>query len=180
MRLPIARRLGPRAAVDRAPAGVQVGFDHVVRLDRTGRHRAGLERPARQSRLRRLLRQPGTAVDPAIHGQLRPVLRPGSEEGFEDATVPPAGDGYVYLAQGENFDCGMGSLGLTSAEIPRSNPDALACTGHSFTDVFASSETPISGTVTGSLTDLSSSDNVYETIEEVKIGGCSPSLCSEF
>jgi hypothetical protein len=97
----------------------------------------------------------------------------GVKRGFEDVALPPAGDGYVYLAQGQNFDCGMGSLGFTSAELPRANTDPLACAGHPFSDIVAASETPISGSVSGTIDDMRVSDDSYESIREVGQGGFS-------
>jgi hypothetical protein len=91
----------------------------------------------------------------------------------DDATVPPPGDGFVYLTQAQNFDCGMGSLGFTSSELPRTNPDAGACTGASHTDLFATGEMAIVGTVSGTVADTLVSDNSYEAITEVLVGGVS-------
>jgi hypothetical protein len=104
-------------------------------------------------------------------GSFGPCFVEGAKRGFEDATLPPVGDGYVYLTQGQNFDCGLGLLGFTSGEISRANSDPLACTGHSFTDALASSETPVSGSVTGTIDDMRVSDNQYQSIREVGQGG---------
>ncbi len=47
-----------------------------------------------------------------------------------DAGLPPAGDGYGYLIQGEKSTCGMGLLGFTSSEVTRTNSHAAACDGN--------------------------------------------------
>jgi hypothetical protein len=91
----------------------------------------------------------------------------------DDAALPPPGDAFIYLIQAQNFDCGMGSLGFDSNEAPRTNPDPGACTGQSHTDVFASSQTTLVGTVSGTLADTVASDNSYESISEVLVGGVS-------
>ena len=45
---------------------------------------------------------------------------------YEDADLPPLGDGYDYLVQGETAQCGAGSLGFASAG-ERVNSDPAAC-----------------------------------------------------
>ena len=49
--------------------------------------------------------------------------------GLDDDQVPPAGEAYFYLVQGDNVDCGLGFLGFGSSEIPRVNGDGGACVG---------------------------------------------------
>ncbi len=93
---------------------------------------------------------------------------------FEDSEVPAAGEGFFYLAQAQNYDCGMGSLGATSAETERSNIDSVACTGVPVVDARPESETTIFGTVTGDYQATISSDNAYEAITEVLSTGGSP------
>ncbi len=106
-------------------------------------------------------------------GQYGACFVQGVTRGFQDPELPPSGDAFVYLVQGQNFDCGMGSLGFDSDESPRSNADPAACTGHPFQDVLASSETTVFGTVVGDFTDTHASDDIYEEITEELVGGVS-------
>ena len=93
-------------------------------------------------------------------------------EGLEDPDLPPAGDGYFYLATAQNFECGLGTAGFGSDEIERVNGDAGACVGQSRSDVYATSEDTVFGTVTqGSLASTTASDDVVETIQEEVTGG---------
>ena len=93
---------------------------------------------------------------------------------MDDASIPPVGDGYVYLTQGQNYECGLGSLGFDSNEARRLNSDALACTGsdlHRF--VRHERDRRSRGTVTGTIADTVASDNAYESITEQLISGVS-------
>jgi hypothetical protein len=94
--------------------------------------------------------------------------------GFNDPAVPPVGDGYLYLVQGQNFDCGLGPPGYDSNEIERSNGDPGACGGQVFTDDDPDGDTAVDGTVTGSFLDTQVSDDVYQSIEEVISQGGNP------
>jgi subtilisin family serine protease len=46
-----------------------------------------------------------------------------------DSDMPPSGDGYAYLIQGDS-NCGLGGLGITSRDVVRVNGDAGACDGN--------------------------------------------------
>jgi len=95
-----------------------------------------------------------------------------TEPSFEDADLPAVDEGFVYLVQAQNFDCGLGSLGSTSAEEPRANSDPGACAGHPHADAHPHDEDAVDGVVIGSLLDASASDDVYESIlEEESRGG---------
>ncbi len=85
---------------------------------------------------------------------------------LEESSSPPAGVCLFYLVQSQNFDCGLGPLGWTSAEQARQNPGAGGCAGHSHVDVYPSGESNVYGTVSGSRADTSSSDDTREAIEE--------------
>jgi hypothetical protein len=99
--------------------------------------------------------------------------------GFDDATLPSPGFGFAYLVQAQNFDCGLGSLGTTSSEEPRVNSDAGACAGSTVTDAYASAQTMVFGTVTGTLASTQSSNGDYESITEVlSTGGSAASKFS--
>jgi hypothetical protein len=89
---------------------------------------------------------------------------------YEDTTVPLTGQGFGYIVQAQNFDCGLGPLGYDSAETMRSNGNPAACIGQAHTDWYASSEQPIEGIVTGTYLDTHFSDDVYESITEVVTG----------
>jgi len=90
---------------------------------------------------------------------------------FDDATAPAPGQGFYYLVQAQNFDCGLGSLGATSSEQRRVNADAGACGGVAVTDSYPSSQGTIFGTVTGGIAGAMASDGNYETITEVLSSG---------
>jgi hypothetical protein len=90
---------------------------------------------------------------------------------FEDPAIPASGQGFAYLVQAQNFECGLGGLGFASLELPRSNTDAAACQGVSFTDVFPESEITVFGVVTGDFTDTMATDDVVESIQEELTGG---------
>jgi hypothetical protein len=92
-----------------------------------------------------------------------------------DADLPAPGDAFAYLVQGENDECGPGTLGYGSDEVERINGDPADCTPLVSTDRFPVSETTITGTRTGSLSDVLASDDVYELIEEVVSKGGPPS-----
>jgi hypothetical protein len=106
-------------------------------------------------------------------GSFGPCFLQGLTRGVDDATIPPPGDGYVYLTQAQNYDCGLGSLGFDSSGARRFNSDPLACTGQTYTDSFATGETAVSGTVTGTIADTMASDNAYQSITEQLIAGVS-------
>jgi hypothetical protein len=92
------------------------------------------------------------------------------DTGFDDAEIPAVGDGFFYLIQGQDFDCGgIGSAGAGSNELER--VPTVACTGASYTDVFATSENTITGTRQGSLNDTLASDDVFEVLTERAVGG---------
>ena len=94
---------------------------------------------------------------------------------YDDPDVPLPGEGYFYVVQGQNFDCGLGLAGYTSEELPRDNLDPDACMGHSHTDARAVAEETIYGTPTGTYDDTSASDDVWESVmEELSHGN--PSL----
>lgn len=88
----------------------------------------------------------------------------------EDGETPPPGDGYFYLVQGQNAECGLGGLGLSTLGW-RVNPTPGACVGGAYTDVFAEGETSIGGAVTGSLVDTTASDGTVETLTEEQTSG---------
>jgi hypothetical protein len=93
---------------------------------------------------------------------------------FQDAAVPPVGDGFLYLVQGQNFDCGLGTLGYDSNEVERLNGDAQACGGQAFTDDDADGDTPVDGQVLGSFLDTQASDDAVQEITEVLSQGGNP------
>jgi len=86
---------------------------------------------------------------------------------FDDPAIPAAGQGYFYLVQAQNFECGLGSLGTDSEEVPRANTDPAACVGTTFTDLYASGEAAVFGTVSGSYTNTLVADDVRQAITEV-------------
>jgi hypothetical protein len=94
---------------------------------------------------------------------------------FDDTAVPAPGQGFFYLVQAQNFDCGLGSLGTTSSEQQRVNANAGACGGAPVSDAHASSQSTVLGTVAGTLANTQSSNNAYEAITEVLSSGGSPS-----
>jgi len=89
----------------------------------------------------------------------------------EDADPLLPGEGRSYVVQGQNFDCGMGTLGYTSVEVERTNLDLGACQGTSFTDQHAVGESAVAGTVTGTFADTFESDNIRQMIDEEESGG---------
>ncbi len=93
---------------------------------------------------------------------------------FDDSTTPAPDEGFAYLVQAQNFDCGLGTLGFTSAELERS-PGPGACAGVNISDAHAASQAPVFGTVSGSFTATQSSNDVAQTITEVLSSGGSPS-----
>jgi hypothetical protein len=94
---------------------------------------------------------------------------------YLDTENPPPGEGWFYLVQGQNFDCGMGPLGYTSMEQERSNGDPGACSGHPHTDAYSTAEETVYGDVTGTHLDTHNSDDTVESILEEESGG-NPSL----
>jgi hypothetical protein len=93
---------------------------------------------------------------------------------YSDPSVPDPGDGFFYLVQEQNDDCGLGSLGFTSSEAPRSTANPGACTGRTHVDRHASSHATIFGTVSGTYLDTQTSNDVRETVTEEITSG-SPS-----
>jgi len=94
-----------------------------------------------------------------------------SENTFEDPSPPAPGDGYAYLVQGQNFECGLGSLGFSSLEEERLDGNPALCQGIVHTDAYPQSESPVSGSVSGSFLDTTASDDVIEMITEELSGG---------
>ena len=94
---------------------------------------------------------------------------------FDDTTVPAAGQGFFYLVQAQNYDCGLGSLGTNAAEQERVNADPGACGGVVVSDPHATAQSTVFGTVSGTLADTQSSNNAYEAITEVLSSGGNPS-----
>ncbi len=94
---------------------------------------------------------------------------------FTDADVPALDQGFFYLVSAQNLDCGLGTLGTASSEVERVNSNPAACGGVSHTDRHATGEAFVSGTVTGSFADTSSSNDVRESIQEVLSSGGKPS-----
>jgi N-acetylneuraminic acid mutarotase len=93
---------------------------------------------------------------------------------YDDATVPPPGQGFFYLVQAQNYDCGLGSLGTTSSEEQRINSNPSACGGATVADGNASSESSVFGTVSGTFSNTQSSNNAYESMTEVLSSGGNP------
>lgn len=93
---------------------------------------------------------------------------------YEDPDLPPAGDGYSYLVQGQSFECGLGPLGYASDEGARDNGAPGSCQGGAFSDALADGETAVNGTVTGSFADTQSSDDTVQAIQEIESKGGNP------
>jgi len=93
---------------------------------------------------------------------------------YPDSSDPAPGQGYVYLIQAQNFECGLGTLGFDSDENERA-PGPGACAGGVVSDAHASAETPVFGTVSGTLGATLTSNDTLETITEVLSTGGSPS-----
>ncbi|MCP3979746.1 MAG: hypothetical protein GY716_10530 [bacterium] len=85
----------------------------------------------------------------------------------EDDEDPAPGQGWFYLVQTQNFDCGLGGLGFDSDELERVNSDPSACQGGTKKDAPAIGEIAVEGTVTGSFLDTLVSDGQTENIREV-------------
>ncbi|MBZ5640219.1 MAG: thrombospondin type 3 repeat-containing protein [Acidobacteriia bacterium] len=86
---------------------------------------------------------------------------------YEDPDVPAPGQGFFYLAQAQNYDCGLGSLGTTSTDAERINNDPGRCAGVPVLDSFATGETSVFGTVSGTYPATLASDDTCEAITEV-------------
>lgn len=86
---------------------------------------------------------------------------------FADSGALGAGDGFLYLVQAQNYDCGLGPLGYDSEGQERVNQDPGAAQGLLIQDTTAASENTIFGTVTGSMADISTSNDAAEAITEV-------------
>ncbi len=99
---------------------------------------------------------------------------------FNDPDIPAPGEGFFYLVQGQSFDCGLGTLGYDSDEAARSNGDPGACGGVLTTDTHPDGETATAGTVTGTLSDVLSSDDAVEAITEQISKGGKPNLRYSF
>jgi hypothetical protein len=98
---------------------------------------------------------------------------------FQDASPPPMDDGYFYLVQGQNFDCGLGLLGFGEAELVRLNLDPAACAGILPLDASADGETSVLGTVLGSFIDTVISDDGFASITEEESSGSPSSRVSQ-
>lgn len=94
---------------------------------------------------------------------------------YTDTQAPGPGQGWYYLVQAQNFDCGMGSLGRTSQEAERVNTSPGSCGGVVVTDTRATGESSVVGTVSGTFAATQSSNDTYEAITEVLSSGGSPS-----
>ncbi len=70
-----------------------------------------------------------------------------ADTGFDDAETPPAGDGFFYLVQGQNLDCGLGTAGFDSSGARRAR--ATPCTGAVPDDRFVVSEITYQGSRLG-------------------------------
>ena len=92
---------------------------------------------------------------------------------YPDTAAPEPGQGYAYLVQAQNFECGLGTLGYTSAEQERSA--AGSCSGAAVANAQAAAETSVFGTVSGTFTATQSSNDAVEAITEVLSSGGSPS-----
>jgi PKD repeat protein len=90
---------------------------------------------------------------------------------FVDADSPVAEECLFYLVQPQNLDCGLGSLGFGFDESERANSDPSACTGVLHSDAYATGETTVLGTATGTLALTLSSDDSLEAIEEERTPG---------
>jgi hypothetical protein len=100
-------------------------------------------------------------------GEYGPCFANGIQDtSYDDTELPEEGDGFFYLIQAQNYDCGMGSLGYTSSETIRENLDPLACNGHMHSDNYAFQERSKFGIVTGTLTNTTASDDIRESIRE--------------
>ena len=65
------------------------------------------------------------AVDTWVYG---PCLAQGiAGTTYDDAAVPPPGQGYLYLIQPETSACGAGTLGQQASGVERFNADAERC-----------------------------------------------------
>ena len=92
---------------------------------------------------------------------------------FVDSEVLAPGTGFFYLVQGQNFDCGLGLLGFTSAGKLRVNADPAACLGSAVHDAHPNGETTVDGAVTGTLANVQTSDDQFEVLTETVSGGVS-------
>ncbi|MHC4430169.1 MAG: thrombospondin type 3 repeat-containing protein, partial [Planctomycetota bacterium] len=91
---------------------------------------------------------------------------------IEDSEPPPLGGGFSYLVLGQNYDCGLGTLGFDALGGERSNQDPDTCAGEPFSDHYPTSESTLLGTaVGGTFSDVLSSNDVVETIEEAESSG---------
>jgi len=107
-------------------------------------------------------------------GEYGSCLQQGIAATFlDDATMPAAGQGFFYLVQGQNYGCGLGSLGAASNEQPRSNANPAACQGIVVSDAHASTVSVVSGSGAGTGNTLAP-DDAYMTVTEVLSSG-SPS-----
>ena len=93
----------------------------------------------------------------------------------QDTAAPGPGEGLFYLVQGQNFACGMGTLGFDTAEQERTNSEPGACAGVILNDSYPQSESAVLGSVSGSFAALAAADDQLESITEVLSSGGNPS-----
>ena len=91
----------------------------------------------------------------------------------DDAAGPDPGNGFFYLLQSWNHDCGGGALGLAANEIIR--VAGVACSGAAHTDVHPSAEQTIYGLSVGGLSGVAASDGETSSITEEMSSGGPPS-----
>ena len=94
---------------------------------------------------------------------------------FDDPDLPQAGGGFFYLVAGENFDCGAGPTGRLSDETERANSNPAACGGIVVVDRTPFADAAVTGTVSGTVQDVQTSNNVRQAIQEVISQGGNPS-----
>lgn len=129
-------------------------------------------RPAEGAKSYSITRSDLDALAPGAYGSC--LTNGVFETTYDDAEIPAPGKGFAYLVQAQSFECGLGSLGAASGESPRANGSSGACTGGAFSDVNASAEQSVFGTVIGALADTYTSNDVAQTIRESLSSG-SPS-----
>jgi hypothetical protein len=93
---------------------------------------------------------------------------------MQDTVALAPGEGVFYVIQGESYTCGMGTLGFNSAEEERTNTEPGACGGAGVTDAYPQSEGAVLGSVTGTHSNTSASDDQLQSITEVLSSGGSP------
>jgi hypothetical protein len=90
------------------------------------------------------------------------LLNGVEDTGFDDVEDPPAGEAFFYIVQGQNLDCGLGTLGFDSSGAERS--PTVGCVGVTPDDRFAISESTNQGSRSGDFTLTHASDDVYEQL----------------